>query len=662
MRKIHLMPIACLLAAGAAMAQSALVFKKNGVVKFSITEYGSLTTDAGYYTESAPGSAAAGEFAFRESTVDPGQEMITSANGNLVLKGRIVKMAVTPTGSGHLGFKNPSGTRAATLTKSGDLFLASQASLAGDPSTPGPFSYTTAVYASSGTQLINRFKTPTANYITPRKDVSAFFNSVDNATWGFSASSVPLNGTVRIPTGAGPFPIVLFAHGRHDALDFSDEGYLYLCDMLASQGIIAGSIDANFLNAPSSGENDARAILQLEHVKLFRNWNAQSGHPLFGKVDVNRVMIVGHSRGGEAVGHASYFNGLSSVVPDPGGPTVPLTGGANGLGPYNFGIKCVFALSPTDGQYVPVGGQRGIDHNYFVIHGGRDDDFVDFQGLAAFDRSHKPNVANPSATALGFKAFCFVYNANHNYFNTTWDADGDPSQTMSRADQEKVARVYIGALAQSQLLGRSGFMDLLREPTGFSNVYRPWTTTYVTEYQDKQRTFFDHYEEDANPSTVSPPFTGSNSWFGDNSLETDLALDANPNHQTKGIRLDWSSGSGLYAISLNSPVPSYPILALRLGQNNSSSNPVGGNQNCRVWAVDGSGHWGSVTCDSYGSLPYPKLNAGGQTPTTMQTLRIPMSEYANQGVNLADLRAVQLEFGQLTPQGSVHADEFQFTY
>jgi len=111
MRKIHLMPVACLLAAGAAMAQSALLFKKNGVVKFSITEFGNLTTDAGYYTESAPGSAAAGEFAFRESTVDPGQEMITSANGNLLLKGRIVKMAVTPSGSGHLGFKNPSHAR-----------------------------------------------------------------------------------------------------------------------------------------------------------------------------------------------------------------------------------------------------------------------------------------------------------------------------------------------------------------------------------------------------------------------------------------------------------------------------------------------------------------------------------------------------------------------
>jgi hypothetical protein len=113
---------------------------------------------------------------------------------------------------------------------------------------------------------------------------------------------------------------------------------------------------------------------------------------------------------------------------------------------------------------------------------------------------------------------------------------------------------------------------------------------------------------------------------------------------------------------MNSPAPSYPFLALRIGQNNDPSNPVGGNQNCLVWAADGTGHWGSVTCDAYGSLPYPRQAVLGDIPTTMQTLRIPMSEYANQGVNVNDIRAVQLEFGTLTNQGSVYADEFQFSY
>lgn len=663
MRMIRFMPAACLLAAVATWSQApGIVFKKNGVEIFRLTEDGFLNIGPGYWGENAPGSAAAGEFAFRESSVDPAQEMITTSSGDLLAKGRVVKQAVMPGGTGHLVFTSPQGWSAATLTKTGDFYLRGGTSEAGDPSATGPFGFTTAVYASSGTQLITRFKTPTANYVTPRKNISPFFNSVDIATWGFDASSVPLNGTVRIPTGSGPFPLVLFAHGRHDPLDYSDEGYLYLCDMLASQGIIAGSIDANFLNASASGENDARAILHLEHVKLFRNWNAQSGHPLFGKVDLNRVMIVGHSRGGEAVGHASYFNRLSSVVPDPGGPTVPLTGGSNGLGPYNFGIKLVFAFSPTDGQYVPVGGQRGIDDNYFVIHGGEDNDFVDFQGLAAFDRSHKPNVANPSSTALGFKAFCYAYQANHNYFNTTWDNESDPSQVMPRADQERLAMVYVSALAKALLLNRTGHMDLIREPTSFSNVYRPFSSQYVSEFQDKQRTFFDHYEEDANTSTVSPPFTGSNLWFGQSFAEIPLQSEAHPWHRSNGLRLDWSSGSGLYHIGLNNPAAGYPYLAFRMGQNNDPNNQVGGNQNCNISVTDGSGTWASVTCDSYGRLLYPHTNAAGFTPTTMQTMRIPMSEFANQGVNVNNIVTVNFEFGAFTTQGSVYADEFQFTY
>jgi hypothetical protein len=293
-----------------------------------------------------------------------------------------------------------------------------------------------------------------------------------------------------------------------------------------------------------------------------------------------------------------------------------------------------------------------------------DNDFVDFQGLAAFDRSHKPNVANPSSTATGFKALCYATKANHNYFNTTWDTDSDPSQTMSRADQERLAKVYVGALAKSLLLGRSGHLDLIREATGWDNVYRPFSSNYVTGYQDQQRTFFNHYEEDNSATTVSPPFTGSNTWFGQSFLEAFLAFEipAHPYHQTKGIRFDWGNGTNYYDILLNNPVSNYQYLALRMGQNNNVNNPVGGNQNCVIWARDGAGTWGSVTCNAYGNLPYPNNDYGGVPHTMMQTLRIPLREYANQGVNVNDIRNVQLEFGEFTSKGSVYVDEFQFTY
>jgi hypothetical protein len=93
----------------------------------------------------------------------------------------------------------------------------------------------------------------------------------------------------------------VFAHGNHDPLKNSTPGYLYLCQLLASHGIIAATTDVNFLHRGNFGENGARAIVHLEPLRQFRTWNETAAHPLNGKVDLNRILIVGHFRGGERV-------------------------------------------------------------------------------------------------------------------------------------------------------------------------------------------------------------------------------------------------------------------------------------------------------------------------------------------------------------------------
>lgn len=220
--------------------------------------------------------------------------------------------------------------------------------------------------SSSGTV----FQTPTANYATRIIDLSDF-GSVTSVGWPFDENAVPINGLLRLSNGSAPFPLALFVHGNHNPSENSTPGYVYLMELLASQGIIAGSVDCNFLNGWNSGENDARAIVHLEHVRQFRIWNQQAGHPLLGKVNLEKIMIIGHSRGGEAVGHACLFNTLSSVTPDPGDPPVPIDGSL-GLGPYGFALNVAAAISPTDNQYEPLSGPVKIGGNYFVVHGSRD--------------------------------------------------------------------------------------------------------------------------------------------------------------------------------------------------------------------------------------------------------------------------------------------------
>src|SRR5688500_943713 len=107
-----------------------------------------------------------------------------------------------------------------------------------------------------------------------------------NSYWGFSPKGMPLNARVWYPQGSGTFPLVLIVHGNHNMKDFSDPGYGYLGELLASRGYIVASVDMNFINGAISGENDARGWFLLKHVEAFRKFNETEGNPFRGKVDM----------------------------------------------------------------------------------------------------------------------------------------------------------------------------------------------------------------------------------------------------------------------------------------------------------------------------------------------------------------------------------------
>jgi hypothetical protein len=230
-----------------------------------------------------------------------------------------------------------------------------------NPARMGPRDFDTVVYGAPGIayssvpglEQYTAFDTPNPAYLTRRIDLSAFADLGFGTPWPFGAADVPLNGLVCIPRGGRPFPLVLFAHGNHSPVENSTPGYLYLCRLLASHGIVAATIDVNFLNGGNFGENDGRAIVHLEHVRQFEIWNGTPHHPLRDRLDLGRIMLVGHSRGGEGAGHASLFNTLDSIQPDIFSPVVPLDGSA-GLGPYGFSLRAVRAHRRPNGGPGPV--------------------------------------------------------------------------------------------------------------------------------------------------------------------------------------------------------------------------------------------------------------------------------------------------------------------
>src|SRR6266436_4652306 len=283
-----------------------------------------------------------------------------------------------------------------------------------NPSQNGPYSVKRLFYGA-GTDIRRPEYGPSVTIKTHTVNASEFFEHLTGwkrwagkKYWGFGADELPLNARVWYPDAPGPFPLALIVHGNHNPADFSDPGYAYLGELLASRGFIVASVDENFLNdglfddAPKPPA--VRGWLLLEHLTLWREWNQTPGNPYHNKVDVSHIALMGHSRGGEAAATAAAFNRMKFYPDD-----------ANIRFDYHFPIKAVVAIAPADGQYKPAGQHRWIeDVSYLTLQGAHDADVSSFRGSRQWDH------VRYTQPGPWFKAEIYAYRANHGQFNTVW--------------------------------------------------------------------------------------------------------------------------------------------------------------------------------------------------------------------------------------------------
>jgi hypothetical protein len=222
---------------------------------------------------------------------------------------------------------------------------------------------------------------------------------------------------VTTPLGrAGPMPLVLLLHGRHSTCyrsgadgELSGDwpcpsgwrpvpslaGYRYITDVLASQGYLAVSIAANGVNGQDGlvedGGSSARSALVRHHLAQWAEWSGHGGDPwggrFRGRVDLDDVVLVGHSRGGEGVERAT----LDSHGDDP------------------WRVRGLVLIGPT-----AFGRQVAPGVHTAVILPFCDGDVSDLQGQQYVD------VGRDLSQDRALRASIMAMGTNHNYYNTEW--------------------------------------------------------------------------------------------------------------------------------------------------------------------------------------------------------------------------------------------------
>lgn len=303
---------------------------------------------------------------------------------------------------------------------------------------------------------------------------------------------IEMQAEVIAPKGAtGARPLALFLHGRHSTCykqgaedDVTGEwpcpdgyksipsyrGYERDQRLLASQGYVTVSISANGINAQDADADDAgaqaRSSLVRQHLARWAAWTAKPSTAPAAvrnapKADLSRVLLVGHSRGGEGVNRAA----MDSLYPPPAAQD-------GYRGPVRWKVRGTVLIGPTIFGQNPVADVPSV-----TLLPGCDGDVSDLQGEVYVDGTRGISRGGALHSAV------YMVGANHNYFNSEWtpgqaeapawddfgtdeerpDAVCDPGTTtrLTADQQHQAGATYIAAAARLFLAGDDRVRPLL---------------------------------------------------------------------------------------------------------------------------------------------------------------------------------------------------------
>ncbi|MDI9340931.1 MAG: hypothetical protein QM534_10220 [Sediminibacterium sp.] len=411
-----------------------------------------------------------------------------------------------------------------------------------------------------------------------------------------------------------------------------------------------------------------RSNMVYPHLQILRKFMFDKGWS--SKLD-NKVGLIGHSRGAEAVVRCASDIGIAANIPRVNITTVPASDPRTSVDKWKyvpddlFDVKAVISLAPTDFSFDQSESiQRDIP--YYVLYGSMEGDVEGRPNPDGAFGSRSNRTCGFSiydrTTNTKEKAMSFVYGATHNGFITN-NFDYLQKYTafvgnlLHEVNQKNIVLAYMNAFMRLHIKGEPQWRQL------FHGTYIPPSTHHTAiypQFKDMESPLVPANKLilDFQASSASVMYDGTAVTVAGNLQHGDaIELNDHTPHDTKVIMVNWSSGKVLTFDVANKDITAYDFFSLRIGHVvdfGLATYPDLSQTNIKL--IDTTNTTSITTLN--GLVPPPHLRQPALTKTFFTTLRIPISNFTI-GANLTAISKVELIFP--AGSGSVLIDDVEFT-
>ncbi len=418
-----------------------------------------------------------------------------------------------------------------------------------------------------------------------------------------------------------PKPLVVIAHGN----GFGYQDYTYLEHQLSGAGCVVASI--GFPDDTSIQERKQDILLHLNYI--YGKW---------GRFLNSDLVLVGHSRGGEAIIHTA--NALA------GNQRIPAK------------IKALISMAPSYEEELQTP-QCDATEAMLVLYGTHDDDVTNEVGIGMqpnspfrlFDRTW-----TTPCSQLRKKTMIVIHGADHTAFSDWRNEDTLLPSPLPPKLQQWTAGAYIEMFIRWKLYGENAFASYFQEgwklqPPGNDEPVE----VSIQNNSSWNRTLY-HFDEASPLSRMSRGVTPSKDLFY--AQGPAFELDAHCPHDTGAALVGWKSDGQLqFAIPQTmSNLKPYTHLTFRVAQiYNDKWNQPPTNKDFHI-AVHTSAGSSRIRVGDFGQIPYPFMVHGlsqenwDQTVSDMQTINIPLAAFWD--VDLSRVTSIEFQFSASEGSGS----------